>query len=391
MIINNLTLLVKDRLIKRDLYFEDKVLYIKKGLAAGINGSGLLLIPGLRNAHAHLASRLMKGTALGMNKYDYFDSIGFKMHKKRTKKDAYKSSLLACLEYLKNGVTHVDAMDMDPEPVIKAFEKTRMSYTECIAVKDAHKEAKSINKQLSKTLKLKRAHGDGIILGLANEYECTPQLMRDGLAFAREHELPIHMHACETLDEVKHMKELTGKRTIEYLHDIGMLDHDVRLAHCTYADSKDVLRLSQHDVPVLHCPTSNHSLSGNQAPIKDMLRNNVKVRIGTDIFAWNPSASVLKEAWESHKKTGITIEQAYSLTHQQLEPGMNATFSLINLQELKPFKTVSELLAKMMNYNAVKSVYIKGREVIRDGENTLGIKEDKLRRDVEKIRSKILS
>ncbi|MBD3312724.1 amidohydrolase family protein [archaeon] len=391
MIINNLTLLVKGRLVKRDLYFEDKILYIKKGLTSGFNGSGLLLVPGLRNAHAHLASRLMKGTALGMNKYDYFDSIGFKMHKKRTKSDAYKSSMLACLEYLKNGVTHVDAMDMDPEPVIKAFKKTGMSYTECIAVKDAHKEAGNPKKQLNKTLKLKKEYGKRIILGLANEYECTPQLMRDGLAFAREHELPIHMHACETMEEVRHMKELTGKRTIEYLHDIGMLDHDVRLAHCTYADSKDVLRLSRHDVPVLHCPTSNHSITGNQAPIKDMLRNNVQVRIGTDIFAWNPSASVLKEAWESHKKTGITIEQAYCLTHQQLAPGMDASFSLIDLKELKPFKTVSELLAKLMNVNAIKSVYVKGKEVIRGGENTLGVKEDKLRRSVEKIRDKILS
>jgi cytosine/adenosine deaminase-related metal-dependent hydrolase len=169
-----------------------------------------------------------------------------------------------------------------------------------------------------------------------------------------------------------------------------MLDHDVRLAHCTYADSKDIVLLSNSQVPVLHCPTSNHSITGNQAPIKDMLRNEVPIMIGTDIFAWNPSPSVLQEAWQSHKLTGISPLQAYHLTHKSLEVNEDASFSLINMQELKPFRSVSEFLAKLMNFNAIKSVYLKGKEVVREGENLLGINEKRLRKQVDRMKKKLL-
>jgi len=387
MILNNVTLLIDDKLVKRDVYFEEKIHYIKKELSKDVDCTGLFLLPGLRNSHTHLGSMSMKGAGLGMSKYEYFDALGFKSHQKRTREDVYKASLHACIESLKNGVTNIDTMDVDPEPVIKALEKTGQDYTACLAIKDSHLEAKNVEEQFNRTLGLK----GNVVLGLANEYECTPQLLRRGLEFARENDLPIHMHACETRDEVRHMKKITGKRTIEYLHDIGMLDHDVRLAHCTYADSKDILYLAEHAVPVMNCPTSNKAIADNEAPIKDMLRNKVPLIIGNDHFAWNPNTSILKEAWNSHELTDISVEKTYAMTHKPLEEGKEASFSLVNMNELKPYRTTSEFLAKMMNVNTIQSVYLRGKKVVENNKNLLGINEGTLRKDVEKIKRKLLN
>jgi|GEM_PF-2766110 len=390
MILNNVTLLIAGELVKRDIYFEDKIHYIKKDLSKGKDCTGLFLMPGLTNAHVHLGSRSVAGAGLGMKKYEYFDAIGFESHKRRTKEDLYKASLLACLESLKNGVTHIDTMDVDPEPVIKALKKTGLSYTACLPLKDNHLEAGDLEQDFKKTLKLKKEYGNKILLGLANEFECTPQLIRQGLSFAREHDLAIHTHACETIEEVKHMRELTGKRTIQYFNDIGMLAHDVRIAHCTYADTKDILYLSENNVPILHCPTSNEAISDNLPPIRDMIRNNNIISLGTDSFAWNPNASILKEAWRSHELKDAPIEEVYKMTHQPLSKGVEASFSLIDINKLKPFNSTSEFLAKLMNINAIKNVYLKGKKVIEKGKNYLGINESKLTKDVDNIKKKLL-
>ncbi|MFA5406192.1 MAG: amidohydrolase family protein [Candidatus Nanoarchaeia archaeon] len=391
MILNNITILKGGRLIKTDIFFDQSVHYIKNNLSKGVDCTGLFLLPGLTNAHVHLGSRAVSGAALGLKKYEYFDNIGFKVHDRRKTIDVYKASLLACLESIKEGVTHVDTMDMNPEPVIKAINKCKLGYTACLAVKDAHKEKSSISKQFNQTLELKKKYGNKIMLGLANEYECTPQLIKEGLLFAQENDLPIHMHACETLEDVKHIKKLTGMRTIDYLNSLGMLEHDLRLAHCTYADSKDILMLAENNVQVMHCPTSNKAISDNAPPNKVMLNNNVKMLLGTDSYAWNPSSSILNEAWESYELTGVTINQAYTMTHEPFGPESEASFSLIDMSQLKPFKTVSEFVAKIMNKNAIKSVYLKGKEIVRDGKNLLGINEEKLRNEVTKIRERLIT
>ncbi len=386
MILNNVTLLINGKLVLKDVYFEDKVLFIKDKLSKGVDCTGLFLMPGLRNAHVHLASRLVAGSAIGLSKYDYFDNIGFKVHDKRRDIDVYNASLLACLESLKCGVTHVDTMDTNPKQVIKALKKTGLSYSSCLAIKDSHLEAGDVKEQFDRTLNLK----GNVLVGLANEFECSPQLLRDGLAFAKSNDLPIHMHACETIEEVKYFKKLTGKRTIQYLSDIGMLDFDVRLAHCTFADSKDVLLLSEHDVPVLHCPTSNKAISGVVPPVKDFLRNGVRVWVGTDSFAWNPNASVLSECLRSVELTGVSVLQAYSMAVMPFEEGVSASFSLVDMSALKPFKSVDEFILKLMYLLPIKSVYLNGREVVVNGE-VVGFNFNRLFSKVNKIGRRLLN
>jgi len=382
MILNNVTILRNGKLVKTDVQFEDKINYFKDNLPKSEECNGLFLMPGLRNAHVHLASRAVAGSAISLGKYEYFNAIGFKIHKKRRNSDIYNASLLACIESLKLGVTHVDTMDMKPEIVIKAINKLGLNYTACLAVKDNHTEAGDVKEQLNRSIKLN-------MLGLANEYECSPQLIRNGLDFAKEHDLPIHMHACETSMEVEHFKKLTGKRTIDYLNDIGLLDYDVRLAHCTLANSKELLLLSEHDVPVLHCPTCNMAISNTTPDVKLMLRNGVKVWVGTDSFAWNPNPSVLKEAMNSHDYTGVSVIEAYGMTHEPLIAGCDASFSLIDMSALKPYNSMNEFLAKLMLLLPIKKVFLKGRLVVNEGVIN-GFNEKKLKNKVMKIRRRLI-
>ncbi len=385
MILNNVLMLINNKLVKRDVMFSNVIERIGNNLGKGIDCNNLFLMPGLRNAHVHLGSRLVNGAAIGLSKYEYFDNIGFTIHKKRSNSDVFNASMLACAESLLNGVTHVDTMDMNPEIVIKAIKKVGLNYTACLAVKDYHTEGGIINEQFKRTLNL----NGNKLLGLANEFECSPQLIREGLSFAKSNDIPIHMHVLETIKEVKHFKSITGIGIIDYLNNIGFLDFDVRLAHCTFADSKDILTLATHDVPVLHCPSSNMSISGKVPNVKLMLRDGVKVWIGTDSFAWNPNPSVLSEALRAVELDGITPLQAYLLTHEKLIIGSNANFSLVDLSLIKPFKSINEFLLKLMSKPIIKSVFINGREVVSDGV-VLGINVESLNKKVLRARNRIL-
>jgi hypothetical protein len=99
---------------------------------------------------------------------------------------------------------------------------------------------------------------------------------------------------------------------------------------------------------------------------------------------------VFKEALKSNELTGVDLTSTYKMTHESIEIGSEASFSLVELEDLKPFKTVNGFLTKLMSINPVNSVYLKGKKVVSNNKNLLGINEDKLRVAVEKIKDKLL-
>ncbi len=359
MIFKNLVMLIDGRLVKRDICFSDKVLGISSDLGKGINMAGYFLLPGLRNAHTHVASRLAKGLGLGMGKFEYFSKIGFKIHDIRSDSDVYNASLLACYEFLKNGITHIDTMDVHPEPVLKALKKSGISYTFCFPLKDNYLEAGDVVKGFYETLRLHKKDNN-VILGLANEYECSPKLLRDGFLFAKEHNLKIHLHLEETKGEVDYFKSLTGETPIKYLSKY--FTKDTMIAHCTFIQKREISYLS--NLNLLHCPTSNIAISSKIPPIKYILSKKVKVNLGTDSFVWNVSPSILSEAWKTHELTGISLLEAYYLTHEHFGVGSPASFSLINLNKLRPFRTLDQFLINLFHLESVDKIFVGGKEIV---------------------------
>ena len=399
MILNDVRIIAGNSLVKQDVEIRHgRIHKIAKSLPKGNRCAGKLLLPGFANAHTHMASRIVTGLGIGLSKFEYFTKIGFKAHKIRTGDDVYNAALLAGIEFLKSGVTNVLTMDVHPKPVIKALEDLGLNYLAGYPLKDAFEEAQNIEKSFSMLERLNKKYKDRIYVGLANEIECTPKLMHKALEFAREHDMQIHMHACETRNEVKKIKRLTGKRTINYLKSLGFLDYDTSLAHCTYADTRDILLLSSHGVPVIHCPTSNYEIARNIPETKLMLKHDIIIGLGTDEFPWNPNPDVRNEALRAKNLGRLKIKDAFSMLwggHALWEPtgifeGAPANLLLIDLWKVKPYSEVNKLYMNMLRSNCISSVIINGEYKLKNYRLTDRIDERRIRLKVEQSRQKIL-
>ncbi|PSQ04833.1 ethylammeline chlorohydrolase [Halobacteriales archaeon QS_6_71_20] len=112
---------------------------------------------------------------------------------------------------------------------------------------------------------------------------CTEECLRGCRELADAYDgVRIHTHAAENADEVGVVEERTGRRNVEFLHDVGLTGEDVILAHCVHTDEREREIVADTGTHVTHCPSSNMKLASGVAPVEDYLARGVNVALGND-------------------------------------------------------------------------------------------------------------
>jgi cytosine/adenosine deaminase-related metal-dependent hydrolase len=130
---------------------------------------------------------------------------------------------------------------------------------------------------------------------------CSPfsvsgRLMEESAGLARRLGLTLHTHLAETVEEGEYCRALYGCSPTEYLDGLGWLAGDVWCAHCVHLGAGEIVRLAKTGTGVAHCPTSNLRLGAGVAPLRDLLRANVRVGLGVDGSASNERGDLFLEA-----------------------------------------------------------------------------------------------
>src|SRR5262249_11652928 len=143
--------------------------------------------------------------------------------------------------------------------------------------------------------------GDFVQIAVApcSPFSVTGELMRASAELARKHDLVLHTHLAETVEEEAYCKELYKCTPVEYLDSLGWLDGDVWCAHCVHLSPDDVQRFADTDTGVAHCPTSNLRLGAGVAPARDLVDAGVRVGLGVDGSASNERGDMLYEVKEA--------------------------------------------------------------------------------------------
>ena len=112
---------------------------------------------------------------------------------------------------------------------------------------------------------------------------CTDECLRGCRELADAYDgVRIHTHASENTDEIAVVEDRTGKRNVEYLHEVGLTGEDVILAHCVHTDEREREIIAETGTHVTHCPSSNMKLASGIAPVEDYLARGVTVALGSD-------------------------------------------------------------------------------------------------------------
>lgn len=285
-----------------------------------IDGRGMLFMPGFINTHHHFYQSLFRAIR-EVQDVKLFDWLVFLYERwKNIDEEAVKiSAVVAILELMKSGVTtttdhlylfpkgHPHLYDAEVEGARITgvrFYGTRGSMS--LSKKDGGLPPNSVVQTEEEILKdyervvslyhdTKPLSMSRVALAPCSPFSVTENLMVETAKFAEKNNLLIHTHLAETDDEDDFCIAKFGVRPVDYMQRVGWLTDRTWFAHLVHLNENDIKKLSDANVGMSHCPTSNMRLGSGISPISVMKNTNIRIGIGVDGSSSNDTGNFLME------------------------------------------------------------------------------------------------
>jgi len=124
---------------------------------------------------------------------------------------------------------------------------------------------------------------------------CSRDLLEAVASLSAETRAIVHTHASESREEVAIVRRLSGMSNVEYLAAVRLASPRLCAAHCVWVGDREQALLAEHDVKVMHCPSSNLKLGSGLAPVAEMRQRGVTVSLGADGAACNNRLDMFEE------------------------------------------------------------------------------------------------
>lgn len=285
-----------------------------------IDAKGMLVIPGLINAHTHLYQCLYKGLGDDASLSDWLKKCVYPMSLALRGKDCYDATMLTAVEMIKGGsTTYVDChyMNIDLECQDYIAEATKVSGLRGVlgrATIDHAPAPEALREPIPQAVAecervIKTYHGaaDGrlaVRVEALNEKLASAEMLKAMRGVANDNKVGINMHIAEAAERVKECQERFNMTSIEYAHSLGILGPDALLAHCCWLSEHDKQLLAETGTSVAHNPVSNQYLADGVAPVPELMKLGVNVTAGPDGACSNNNQNmfdVMKSAALLHK------------------------------------------------------------------------------------------
>lgn len=319
------------------------------GIAAGmgadvhqVDAHGLLVLPGLVNAHLHSNECFERGVygALTLEPWlaRAYAPLGLpptpvRWHRLRT--------LLCAIDALRSGCTAVQDDFLNPACDDEAYAAVAQAWADsglraAVATTLADRPyldglpfarelcdpalAQRLDARPSLPLAaqvaffertLQQWHGQAegrlqVMLGPRGPQRCSDDLLRRVAALAERHASRVHMHVLETRVQ-RHTAAVQGGCFIDRLQTSGLLDRRLTINHAVWVDDAQIEKMARSGCHVTHNPLSNLKLGSGLAPVKAMLNAGINVALGSDGPATGDTADM------------VEVLRAAALLHRQPE------------------------------------------------------------------------
>ena len=262
-----------------------------------INGKNKLALPGLINAHTHIAMSLFRNYADDLLFWPWLTERIMPKEEQLKGEDVYWGSMLSIVELIKGGVTTFNDMYFFMDEVAKAVEETGIRGHLSIGLSDSGDEEEKIKN----TIELYdnwHDKADGrikILIGPHAVYSTNRKFLEKLIDLGHDKNMMMHTHLQESRKEVGDCIKEHGKTPIEYFDDIGVFDLPTIAAHCVHTSENDREILAKKAVSVVNNPGSNLKLANGFAQVDAMIKAGVNVALGTDGSASNNNLNMFEE------------------------------------------------------------------------------------------------
>ncbi len=405
-VLENESIVVEDRRIKSIGESE------KKGKV--IDASNYAVLPGLVNMHTHASMNLFRGVSDDKELQSWLEEEIWPLEEKLDGEKCYWGAMHAFVEMIKTGTTCFNDMYFFMDKVAEAADKIGIrGYLGhgMLDMGDEDKREEELEEASRVAEELSENFSDRInptVTPHSCEI-CSEELLLRAKELANKHEAPLHMHLAETHGEVEKVLKEKGKRPVEHLKDLGLLDEQFVGAHGVHLTEKDIKILSGENATVVHNPCSNMKLASGVAPVSEMLQKNLNVSLGTDGVASNNNLNMFEEMkfaallqkLSRSDSTSMPLNEVVKTSSEnagralnektgRVEEGYLADLILVDIDSIG--MTPLNSLKSNLVYSGAKvdTSIINGEVVMEDGK-VKGADEQRIKKRVEEISSELVS
>ncbi len=411
-----------------------------------VDATGLLLMPGLVNAHFHSSVNHLKGSlpCLPLEVFMLYESPVLE-GPGPSARAVYVRTMLAALEMLKGGVTAVqDDAFLMPHPTPENIDAVMQAYADCgiratVALDQpnvpeieklpflADLAPPGLRERLFAPAPMDAAglldcyrhlierwhgsHGGRLraAVSCSAPQRVTPKYFAELDALSRSHDLPFYVHVLETkLQRVFGEERLGGRSLIRYVADLGLLSDRLNIIHGIWLDDADLDLIAEAGALVAHNPISNLRLGSGVMPFRRMRDRGIPIALGSDEAIADDSADMWQVAKlaamihtlsdDDYERWPTAAEVLDCLIHGgaramrgseprgRIAPGQQADLILIDVDTM-PFTPLNDVARQLVYCGGgacVRLTMVAGRIVARD-DGTLLVDEAAIRREAREI------
>jgi 5-methylthioadenosine/S-adenosylhomocysteine deaminase len=374
-------------------------------------GDDHALMPGLVDAHTHLALNMLRGVADDLPLAQWLSEQIWPTEARLVDEDFVRAGTrAACAELIRGGVTTINEMYWFPESVAEVLEEVGMrGLVAMVVLEFPSRYAANADDYIAKGLAIrerwaKKAGASGRVtfgFGPHAPYTVADSSFAKIRDAATEIGCRVHIHLHETAGEVLASKTGGKEGTSKHLSDeltsplanldrLGLLNDRLIAVHMTCLDDAEIKRLAASGTHVIHCPNSNMKLASGFCPVDKLIKAGVNVAIGTDSASSNNSLDMWSElkltavlakgvagdatavpAWQALRMGTLNGARALGLESVtgSLEVGKAADLIAINLAgriETEPMFNVLSHLVYATDRSAVTDVWVGGQQLLAD-------------------------
>lgn len=381
--------------------------------------SGHLLIPGLVDSHTHLFQSLGKTLGDGMSLLPWLSRFMMPLSANITRDEAVAAVRMAALNSLLGGATTL--VDNHYAPVDEGTILAVAEAMEDVGVRgvvargiygpmveggrrmdcDPRLFQYTVQEELEITRACIAARPAGSRVEVwpmpLNVVYLDPELMIACHELAMETGTSWQAHCSESMLEVEIFESIHGKRPARWLHDAGILNDRITLAHAIWFDDEEVALLGAARATTIHNPICNQYLASGIMPLGPLMRAGVNVALGTDgtacagtnMFEAMKAAHLLQrlrelqpDATSSEMILALATRNGGRMLRRNLgvlAPGALADITVVDLRGIHhqpALRPVCSLTLSTMGSD-VRHVMVEGEIVVENGRSTR-VDQDKL-------------
>lgn len=361
-----------------------------------VDCSHFAIMPAFYNGHTHAAMSLLRGFADDMELGKWLREYIWPTEAKLTDADIRVGSRLAVLEMIKSGTVFFADMYWHREQTMRVVEE--MGIRAAIGVTFAESlmspEAWANNIEFLKNHTGESERVQLVVMPHAI-YTVGDKKTAELIELAHSEHYKIHTHLSETMTEIKECEEKYNCTPVEFWQRLGGLDENFSAAHCTHFTPSDRKIFAESGAMAILNPCSNMKLNSGIPQIAEMLKDGMKLGLGTDGDSSNNNLDMQEEmktmallakylgtaetlpAEDALKMATCNVAQFFGINAGRIAEGCLADCLLIDLnnERMVPCYNVYSNWVYSANSSAIDSVMCNGKFVMRghhvDGEEEI--------------------